>query len=246
MRSLFSSKLYLVSCIVIALGSARAQAMMVTPLILDMSSGVSNRNAEFVVRNDGASPTSIEIETFQIELDESGAQKRTPAPADFLIFPPARMIKPFGAQVFKVQWAGAPLTKSRTYIFAVNQLPVEMPDEKSGFQVVFNFDVIANIAPPTGTRSLDILSSGVVTEGGKRFPSLLISNSGNVHAKLSDLTLVLRSGSWSQVLPPAELQQRLGVAVVQPGKKRRFKINVELPKDAAQVVAEISYEKALR
>jgi fimbrial chaperone protein len=246
MRLLLSSSVKLASFLLFALASCGAQAMTVAPLILELSSGVSNRTAEIVVRNENASATSIEIETFRVELDENGSQRRTSVENDFLVFPPARMIKPFGAQVFKIQWVGAPLAKSQTYIFAVNQLPVAMPETKSGFQLVFNFEVIANIAPPSGTRSLDVLSSEVISQGGKRFPSLLLSNTGNVHARLSEATLTLRSGNWSKVLMPGELQQRLGVAVVQPGKKRRFTINVELPQNAAQVTAEISYEKALR
>ena len=97
-----------------------------------------------------------------------------------------------------------------------------MPKEKSVVQILFNFDVIANVAPPSGTRSLDVLAADTVMDGGKRYASLLVGNSGTVHAKLSDATLTLRSGSWSQTLTPGELQLRLGAAVVQPGKHRHF------------------------
>lgn len=221
-----------------------ARALGVTPLIVELSSGASNRTTQVVVENDNATDTPIEIEVFRVELDENGGQHLTEAPSDFLVFPPSRMLKPHTKQVFRIQWVGAALAKSQTYIFAINQLPVKMPDAKSGVQILFNFDVIANVAPPSGTRNLDLLATGTVTEGGKRYASLLIANSGNVHAKLSDATLTLRSGSWSQTLTPAELQLRLGAAVVQPGKRRRFKIPVELPAQASSVTAELAYSKA--
>ncbi len=224
--------------------AGEAHALGVTPLIVELSSGASNRTTQIVVENDNATDTPIEIETFRVELDENGGQHLTPAPSDFLIFPPARMLKPHSKQVFRIQWVGAPLAKSQTYIFAVDQLPVTMPKEKSGVQILFNFDVIANVAPPSGTRSLDVLAAETVMDGGKRYASLLIGNSGTMHAKLSDATLTLRSGSWSQTLTPGELQLRLGAAVVQPGKRRRFRIPVELPAQASSVTAQLAYAKA--
>ena len=102
------------------------------------------------------------------------------------------------------------------------------------------------MAPPSGTRSLDVVSTTTVTEKGKTYPSLLLSNAGNVHARLSDATLTLKSGSWSRTVTPGEHQLRLGAAVVQPGKRRRFVIPIELPAQASGVTAELSYQKSLK
>jgi fimbrial chaperone protein len=219
-----------------------ANALGVTPLVLELSSGSANRTAQIIVENDSASDTPLEIEVYKVELDENGGQQRSPAKSNFLVFPPTRMLKPHSKQVFKIQWVGGALAKSETYILGVNQLAVEMPDAKSGVQVVFNFDIIANVSPPSGTRKLDLVSTSTVTESGKRYPSLLLSNSGNIHAKLSSASLTLTSGNWSKTLTAAELQLRLGAAIVQPGKKRRFLIPVELPAQAATVAASLSYD----
>ena len=232
-------------CLMLA-GSCESWALGVTPLVIELSSGAANRSAQIVVNNDSASSTPIEIQVLRADLDENGHDHLTPAPADFVIFPASKILAPHAKQVFKVQWAGGPLAKSQTYALIVDQLPVPMPNAASGLQVVFNFEVIANVSPPSGTRSLDILSSSVVTIEGKRFASLLLSNSGNVHAKLSDANVTLQAGSWSKTVTSGDLQQRLGVAIVQPGKRRRFVIPVELPRDASTVSAQISYEKTLR
>jgi fimbrial chaperone protein len=223
-----------------------AFALGVTPLVVELSSGPSNRTAQIIVRNEDATPKAIELGVYRVDINEDGEPHLTPAPADFVIFPPSRMINPLGLQVFKIQWAGAPLAKSQTYIFQVEHLAVRIPGDTSGIQVIFNFDVIVNVAPPSGTRSLNVLSSGIIAEGNKRFVSLLLGNTGNVHARLSEATVTLRSGSWSKVLSAGDLLQLVGVAVVQPGKKRRFKIRQELPQELATITAEISYEKAFR
>ncbi len=224
-----------------------AYGLGVTPLIFELNSGdPSKRATQILVNNDSDRDAPIEVVVFRAELDEDGNQKLKPAPSDFLVFPPTRMLKPHSQQVFRVQWVGPALAKSQTYVLSVNELPVAMPADKSGYKIVFSFDVIANVSPLSGTRTLDIVSSGITIEKGKRYPSLLVSNSGNAHAKLSEATLTLRSGSWSKTLTSGELQLGLGIALVQPGKRRRFKIPVELPLEVKSVAAEISYDKTLR
>jgi P pilus assembly chaperone PapD len=233
-------------CASVVFTGVQAYALGVTPLIVELSSSQTNRTAQILVENDSASDTPIEITVSRVEIDENGGQHLSPASSEFLVFPPARMLKPHAKQVFRFQWAGAPLAKSQTFIFAVNQLPVKMPESASGVQVIFNFDVIANVAPPSGTHTLDVVSSEIVTENDKRYPSLLVSNTGNVHAKLSDATLNLKAGAWSKTLSPGDLQLQIGAALVQPGKRRRFTIPVELPPQAAKLSTEITYEKAVR
>lgn len=228
-----------------AAAPGRVNALGVTPLVIELSSGTSNRSAQIIVNNDAAGDTPIELKIYRVELGENGKElPRVLSGADFVVFPPMRLIPPHGKQVFKIQWAGAPLSKSQTYAFVVAQPPVQMPNAQSGVHIDFTFEVIVNVAPPSGTRTLDLLESAVVTEKGKRYASLLIGNSGNIHAQFSDATVTLRSGSWSVTLPPYDLQRILGLGLVQPGKKRRIAIPVELPRDATAIAAEINYNRA--
>ena len=232
-------------CLVLLSAAAQhADAMGVTPLVLELRSGSENRSAQIVVNNDSAADTPVELTIFRVELDESGQQHNTPASSNFIVFPPMRLIPPHGKQVFKIQWAGPPLAKSQTYSFFVRQPHVKMPDTQSGVQLDFQFQVIVNVAPPSGTRTLDLRSSSVAAANGKRYASLLIGNSGNIHAFLGDATVTLRSGSWSQTLLPGDIQRMIGLGTVQPGKNRRFTIPVELPAAATSVTAEINYSQA--
>jgi P pilus assembly chaperone PapD len=242
----FLTRVFFVS-MSLAFAGPSAHALGVTPLVVEINSGdPSQRTAQILVNNDSDRDVPIEVVVSRAEIAEDGSRQVTPAPNDFLIFPPSRMLRPHSKQVFRVQWAGTPVAKSQTYILAVNQLPVAMPEKKSGFQIVFNFDVVANVAPPSGKKALDVLSSGVVSEDGKKYVNLLLSNPGTVHSKLSEASLTLKSGSWAKTLSPGELEYAVGIGLVQPGKKRRFKLAVPMPADVKNVGAEVELGKAMR
>ena len=155
------------------------------------------------------------------------------------------MVAPGGTQVFRIQWAGDQQIKtSQSYVFSVNQVPVKMPEGKSGVQVVFNFGCIVNVAPSQGTSNIEILKTGLDKDDkGIRHPVLTVKNGGNMHAKLVDATIKLTSGSWSQTLTPEGLRQLVGVGLVQPGKTRRFVLPVDLPAEANNVTVNLEYKQ---
>lgn len=244
MKSLMTlTRRAVLGCAMMVASAAPAVAMSVTPAVVEMTSAGAGTRAMLRVINDAAKPLPVEIQISRVELDANGQQKLTPAGDEFLVFPPQVMVPPGATQVFRIQWLGEPtIPSSRSYIFSVNQVPVKMPKGKSGVQVVFNFATIVNVAPPQGQAAIQVLGSGVGRDPkGKLRPTVTVANPGNVHAKLSDATVRLRSGSWSHTLTPAALQQNLGVGLVQPGKQRRFFLPVDLPQGVSQVVAEVEY-----
>ena len=120
-----------------------ANAMAVTPIVLDIGTTGNTNHAQISVLNDGAKPLPVEIIVSRIELNESGEMDAKPAADEFLIFPPQALVRPGATQVFRLQWVGDPqLKRSQSYSFSVNQVPVKMPEGKSGVQVVFNFGVL--------------------------------------------------------------------------------------------------------
>jgi fimbrial chaperone protein len=222
-----------------------AMAMAVKPIILDMSAAGS-KASQISVTNDAATPLPVEIVVSRVDLDESGEIKPSPAGDEFLIFPPQAMVPPGGTQVFRIQWVGDPAIKtSQSYIFSVNQVPVKMPEGKSGVQVVFNFACVVNVAPPGGSAAINLVKAGVgKDEKGKPRPELTVKNPGNMHAKLTDATVRLSGGSWSQTLTPDQLRQVMGIGLVQPGKTRRFLLPVDMPDNVSQITATIDYKPA--
>jgi P pilus assembly chaperone PapD len=222
-----------------------AAAMSVTPIVLDMSTAGAGNHSQISVVNDGAKPLPVEIVVSRIELDEKGEMSSKPAGDEFLIFPPQALVAAGATQNFRIQWVGEPQIKtSQSYVFSVNQVPVKMPEGKSGVQVVFNFATIVNIAPPGGKAGIEFVKAGVGKDDkGKTRPEVTVKNPGNVHAKLTDATIKLSAGSWSQTLAPEQLRQSMGVGLVQPGKTRWFILPADLPEGVTQVTASIEYKQ---
>ena len=135
-----------------------AEAMKVRPLVLEMKSAGREARSTLQVINDGANQLPVEIVVYQMELDENGEQTTTEAGDNWLIFPPQSMVPAGSSQTFRIQWVGDPeIPQSRSYIFSVNQVPVQMPEGQSGVQVVFNFAAIVNLAPPRGESALELV-----------------------------------------------------------------------------------------
>lgn len=229
----------------VATGIFSAQAMGVSPIVLDMST-MGNKTSQLTVTNDNATPMPVEIIVSRVELNEKGEMTSTPAGDEFLIFPPQAMVSAGGSQVFRIQWVGDPQIKtSQSYTFSVNQVPLAMPEGKSGVQVVFNFACVVNVSPANGTSGINIVRAAVgKDEKGKLRPEVVVSNPGNIHAKLTDATVTLSSGSWSQTLTPEQLHQKMGVGLVQPGKTRRFLLPVDMPEGVTKITANIQYKPA--
>ncbi len=221
-----------------------AQAMSVSPIVLDMTTVGKDNRSQISVVNDGAKPLPVEIVVLRAELDEKGKITSKPAGENFLVFPPQALLRPGATQNFRIQWVGDPgIPTSQTYIFSVNQVPVKMPKGKSGVQVVFNFATIANIAPPGGKSAINLIKTGVGKDKkGKVRPELTVKNPGNSYAKLSDATIQLSGGSWSETLAPEKLRQVLGIGLVQPGKTRTFQLPVDMPAGVKSIRASVDYK----
>ena len=229
----------------LAVVNTRANAMSVSPATLDIST-TANNTGQIRVVNDGATPLPVEIIISRIELNETGEMTTKPAGDEFLVFPPQALLAPGATQNFRVQWVGDPqIQLSQSYVFSVNQVPVRMPEAKSGVQVVFNFATIVNVAPTGGRSALDLVSAGIGKDDeGRPHPTLTVKNPGNAHAKLTDATIRVSGGTWSQTLRPEQLRQAMGLGLVQPGKTRRFLLPLDLPAGVNQVTASIDYKPA--
>ena len=220
-----------------------ACAATVSPVQIEMTSTGQASRAQITLQNPSASPMPVEIEVQRLTLDENGTVKTSKTGDEFLVLPPQILVQPGATQVFRVQWVGEPeLAKSQSYILTVKQIPVKPPLEKATVLVVNAFGVIVNVAPPRGTPRLDLVSTGVITsKDGKRHPTLTLSNPSNVHALLSQSTIRVSSGSWSAVMFESDVQVKMGVGLVEPGKRRKFVLPIDLPAGASTVQASVEY-----
>ncbi len=234
--------------IVALLSISAASAMTVEPLLLDLASSGKAAQQTFKVDNNGAAPLPIEIEVSRVEFGPNGEQTTQKAGQEFLIYPPQAIIPSGATQVFRVQWIGEPdLAKSRSYRFNVSQIPVKLPKEQSGVQIVMTFGVTVNVAPPQGKSDIQVLSAApVIGKDGKRFAALTVRNPGSKHAYLRQSVIDLSGGGWSAQMTPAALGQQVGLGIVQPGKQRRFILPIEVPASVSAIKATVKYDPAMR
>ncbi len=221
-----------------------AGAMSVTPVHVEMASVGGAARTQIVVVNDGRDPLPVETTIGRMTLDENGGRKISKAGEDFLVFPPQAMIPPGGTQVFRLQWVGEPmLAESQSYMLNVSQVPVKLPRGQSRLQVVMSFGVVINVAAHQEVPSLKVVGTGLTTDSqGKRRAFVTVENPTKQHALLPDGKLALSSAGWSHTLTASEMREKIGIGLVQPGKRRRFVMPVDLPAGVGSVQANLDYQ----
>jgi P pilus assembly chaperone PapD len=237
--------LSLLGAALMLLGAGPASAISVTPIQVEMTSTGGAGRSQVTVTNDSNEPLPVEVAIQRLALDEKGDRSLSKAGDEFLVFPPQAMIAPGSSQVFRLQWVGEPaISQSESYLLSVNQVPVKMPAGKSAVQIVMSFGVMINVAPPQGSPNLNLVTTGVESDkkSGKRYPTITVENPTAVHALLPQSTIALSGGNWSQTLSSIELSEKVGIGLVQPGKKRRFVLPIELPPEVTSVQASLDFK----
>lgn len=239
-----AARLLVAATLAIGAGLAPAAAMSVTPVHVEMGPAGSTARTQITVTNSSDQPMPVETALEKLSLDEAGNRRTTKAGEEFLVFPPQAIIPPGGTQVFRVQWVGEPmLERSESYLLSISQVPVKLPKGPSRLQVVMSFGVVINVAAAEGTASLKIVGTGTTTDAsGKRRPTIIVENSSKMHALLPDGSLSISAGGFSHTLSQAEMREKIGIGLVQPGKRRKFVLPVELPKGTETVQASLAWK----
>ena len=63
-----------------------------------------------------------------------------------------------------------------------------------------------------------------------------------VHGLLQNSTIRLSGAGWSKTYEKNEIIEKVGIGLVQPGKKRKFVLPVELPGNVASVQVALDYK----
>ena len=226
------------------LGIAPANALNVQPLALEMVSLGASSHATIQVVNDGAQPLPVEVAIKKVDIAADGKTSETPAGDEFLVFPPQTVVPAGATQSFRVQWTGAPdIAKSQTYMFYVNQLPVKMKPGESGVQMVFSFGVIVSVAPAGAKSALKVVTAEAGSDEKKHGVAVTVENPSTMYSYFSDAKLTLESGGWHKVLSAGELREKIGYAVILPGKTRRVLVPLDdVPAGAGKIGATIDYK----
>jgi P pilus assembly chaperone PapD len=223
------------------LAAGAAQATSVSPIQLELTSVGQGSRGQVTITNTGTTPLPLETSLKILELDENGESKLLPGGDDLLVFPPQAAVPAGGSQIFRVQWAGEPmLDRSRSFMLSITQVPVKLEASKAAVQVVMSFGVVVNVAPPQGAPALKLVGTSVVADKkGKRQAAITVENPTQVHALLQNATVRVSAGNWSQTLTPSVINQKIGMGLVQPGKRRRIVLPLEVPGEVKSVQASL-------
>ena len=221
-------------------------AMTVQPVVLDLRMTGRQTSAPLRVENNGPNPLPVEIRIVEADFLPDTVKASDRLSEDLIAFPPQALIPPGETQVFRVQYIGDPAgEKSRHFYAEVAQLPVELPEGQSAIQILYNFQVMVNVASPTaGDAALTIESAEIVQNAeGKNMAAFTVRNSGRNYGYLSSGSLTLRhtdaSGAETvrRTLSSNDIQQMIGFGLVGPEMSRRFVAPIDLESAEGSVEA---------
>lgn len=145
-----------------------AEAMRVSPMVVEMQTAGTKAVARIQVQNINQTDLPFETKITRIEFDANGNTVETPADEDFLVFPPQGLLKPGQRQVVRIQWLGpAELPASRGYYVSINQLPVPLsPGEAkspgAAVQIIYHMKALVTVAPPRAAPKVEVVSAKAV------------------------------------------------------------------------------------
>ncbi|MGE8132310.1 fimbrial biogenesis chaperone [Novosphingobium subterraneum] len=232
------------------LPAASTMAMTVQPVVIDLKTSGRDMSQVITVENTFASPLPVELTVQELRLTETGVSPTGKDPGDLLVFPPQALIEPGQTQTFRVQYVGDPaLAGSRHYYVTVAQLPVKLPEGQSAIQILYNFQVLASVAPAGVKPKLEVTSAEVGKDGaGKPVAVVTVGNASAVHGYLSGskLRIVEKDAAgkeqFRRTLSGPEIQQTIGFGLVGGNQTRKVTIPVELPLAVGTVEATITPE----
>ncbi len=210
------------------MAAAASAGIRVTPMSYDLTPSGPGSRQDLRVENTSAQPVPVDIFVERREILPDGTERRTPADDDFLIFPPQGIIPGNGFQTFRIQYIGAPVSKTVLYTVTVAQQPVDTSGSgQTGVQVVFNLGTLAAVSPPGSEARLVIERVEPGSEPGKLRVTVL--NEGNRYTRLRGGTWTLTGGNGTtETLAGEDLQRAVSQPLIEPGTRRVIELPVGL------------------
>lgn len=218
-----------------------AHALTVTPITLEMSASGKNTRAVITITNSSNETTAVEPTFDRVTLSENGTAMREEGGADnFLILPLQAMLQPGATQTFRVQWVAAPdIPQSESYFITFNQLPVEGLTKKAGLAILTAFSVAVNVSPSAVRPSIQLVNTSMDASGK---PAITVQNPTAAHALMKDALITVHADGNDYEVPMSGFQQYYGNGLLQPWRKRRFVLPVDLPSGIRSLSASLAYK----
>ena len=228
---MLSRRLFTVGLAVAASGvwASSAKAMQVSPMVAEITPSGPKSTYRMAIRNDSATPITVEIVSFSLAVDDQGAQTLGEDTGDIIAYPPQSIIPPGREQLVNVRYVGAAdITSPKMYVVRAAQLPVRLgdaqtdaPSDAAEVKVGFNINTHVFVSPP-GTEPEVRVSSVRRAENGDALISVF--NAGTGIARLRRARYQLSDTAGHQVEPPASDVQLGQVSALPAGQTRELRI----------------------
>jgi fimbrial chaperone protein len=238
-----------------------AEAMRVSPMVIEMTTKGSGATARLEVQNLNQTQLAFETRITRIDYDANGNMTETAADGDFLVFPPQGVLAQGARQVVRLQWLGdADLAASRGYYVSVNQLPVKLAAGDAAqpgaqVQVVYHMKALVVVAPPKATPKVELVSAKPVMIEPKPEPGakeaakgdlqpgveVTVRNTGTRYAMMAGAKWTIEGKSTdgkplSVVLTQEDLNREIGVGYLEALKGlRTFRVRTGTAFGAAPI-----------
>lgn len=166
-------------------GTARAQALTVLPVIIDMTPG--QMAAVLTVVDAGNIQTSFQVRPFA--WAQTGNSDALRPSKTLLVSPPLGTIQPGARQIIRLVLRRPPVGREATYRILLDQIPPPAAPGTVRIALRLSIPVFAEPA----TRAAPNLAWRVETAGGQL--ELTAVNTGNRHETLRDIVLRTKSGA---------------------------------------------------
>jgi len=206
--------------------SAPAYALMVRPVVIELTSTGAASSSALEVVNDRNVPMTVEVKVQNLSLPEKGAPVLTPSSGDdFLVFPTIAKVDPGARQVFRVRYIGDPNpAQGRLYMFSTSELPVSNNPAgaaKAQVQVLYSINSVVAVRPPKAKADIKVASVQRTTnEKGQAGLEITFENDGNAHGFVGAGSMTLSDGSWKKSLDADQMGKAFGLGLVPAASKR--------------------------
>jgi fimbrial chaperone protein len=228
--------------------SVAAYAMVVQPVVIDLTTSGRTMSQVITVENTFDKPLPVEMRIEGLELTPDGVNATGKDPGELSVFPPQTLIQPGQRQSFRVQYVGDPaLARSKHYFVTAAQLPVQTNDTQSNVQLLYNFQVLVSVSPDGTKPTLSIASAEIGKDAeGNPAPVIVVANASAAHGYLSrGRVRVLQFAPdgkeiFRKEISGPELQQTLGYGLIGGGQTRRMTLPMRLPQPGGRIEAQFT------
>ena len=211
--------------ILMCLISESVLAYEVHPLVHQIDLADGRLTSSLTIKNTADRQLALDISVRRLELVDGKPFAGKYADEEVLVFPPAALIPPAGAQVVRIQLVpDTELSEDISYLVVVEELPD--PNAQTGVQMLLAFNAIVYVLGADNQPDVKVTSTRLQHINGVPSLEIELHNSGTGNAYGRGISLELIGGTDKYTVSAAELSASVSNLFLPPNYRRSFIIPV--------------------